>query len=152
MTLQGKVAIVTGGNTGIGKAVALAYAGQGASIVIDYVADPDTTEALGKQLRDLGDQVTAVKADVSKIADLEKLLGIGRGGSAASSCAPVVFTSPAAGDAAPVAGAVITCRLLLTVTRCSRRTGSAGSRPGIPGPAVQPGRGRAGGRGRRVLR
>ena len=76
----------------------------------------------------------------------------GRGGNAASSCAPVVFTSPVAGDAASVAAAVITCWLLLTVTRCSRRTGSAGSRPGIPAPAVQPGRGRAGGRGRRALR
>ena len=75
MTLQGKVAIVTGGNTGIGKAVVLALAAEGASIVIDYVADPDATEALEQQVRDLGDKVTAVKADVSKIADLETLIG-----------------------------------------------------------------------------
>ena len=75
MTLQGKVAIVTGGNTGIGKAVVLALAAEGASIVIDYVADPDATEALEQQVRDLGDKVTAVKADVSKVADLEMLIG-----------------------------------------------------------------------------
>ncbi len=75
MTLQGKVAIVTGGNTGIGKAVVLALAAEGASIVIDYVADPEATEALEQQVRDLGDKVTAVKADVSKIADLESLIG-----------------------------------------------------------------------------
>jgi glucose 1-dehydrogenase len=74
MTLKGKVAIVTGGNTGIGKAVVLALAAEGASIVIDYVADPDATEALEQQVRDLGDAVTAVKADVSKIADLEMLI------------------------------------------------------------------------------
>ena len=75
VTLQGKVAIVTGGNTGIGKAVVLALAAEGASIVIDYVADPEATEALEQQVRDLGDKVTAVNADVSKIADLEALIG-----------------------------------------------------------------------------
>ncbi len=75
MTLHGKVAIVTGGNTGIGKAVVLALAAEGASIVIDYVADPEATEALEQQVRDLGDEVTAVEADVSKIGDLETLIG-----------------------------------------------------------------------------
>ena len=75
MTLHGKVAIVTGGNTGIGKAVVLALAQEGASIVIDYVVDPEATEDLERQVRALGDQVTAVKADVSKVADLERLIG-----------------------------------------------------------------------------
>lgn len=56
MTLHGKVAIVTGGNTGIGKAVVVALAAEGASIVIDYVADPDATEALEQQVRDLGER------------------------------------------------------------------------------------------------
>jgi glucose 1-dehydrogenase len=75
MSLDGKVAIVTGGNTGIGMAIVLALAAEGASIVIDYVADPDATEALEKQLWDLGDKVTAVKADVSSIDDLQTLIG-----------------------------------------------------------------------------
>jgi NAD(P)-dependent dehydrogenase (short-subunit alcohol dehydrogenase family) len=39
MHLEGKVAIVTGGNSGIGKAIALALAALGADIVIDYVAE-----------------------------------------------------------------------------------------------------------------
>ncbi|HZS90208.1 MAG TPA: SDR family NAD(P)-dependent oxidoreductase, partial [Chloroflexota bacterium] len=40
MSLQGKVAIVTGGNSGIGAAIVVALAQQGANVVIDYVANP----------------------------------------------------------------------------------------------------------------
>jgi len=74
VTLQGKVAVVTGGNTGIGKAVVLALASHGASIVIDWIFDEQATEDLEKQVRALGDKVTAVKADVSKVADLQMLI------------------------------------------------------------------------------
>jgi glucose 1-dehydrogenase len=75
MALAGKVAIVTGGNSGIGKAIALELARQGARIVIDYIAHPDATEALEKEIASLGDQSVGVQADVSRIADLEKLVG-----------------------------------------------------------------------------
>jgi glucose 1-dehydrogenase len=74
MTLEGKVAIVTGGNSGIGKAVVLALANEGASIVIDYVADEEAETQLEAQLRALGDKVVGVKADVSKIDDLRRLV------------------------------------------------------------------------------
>jgi glucose 1-dehydrogenase len=72
--LQGKVAIVTGGNTGIGKAVVLALAAQGASVVIDYVSNPQATEDLERKIADLGEAATAVEADVSKIADLQRMI------------------------------------------------------------------------------
>jgi glucose 1-dehydrogenase len=72
--LQGKVAIVTGGNTGIGKAVVLALAAQGASVVIDYVSNPQATEDLERKIADLGEAATAVEADVSKIADLQRMV------------------------------------------------------------------------------
>ncbi len=74
MTLKGKVAIVTGGNSGIGKAIVLALAEQGANVVIDYVADEQATEDLEKQVAALGDQSIGVEADVSKVEDLERLV------------------------------------------------------------------------------
>ena len=73
MSLKGKVAIVTGGNSGIGKAIVLALAEQGANIVIDYVANPEATEELEKQVVALGDKAIGVDADVSKVADLQTL-------------------------------------------------------------------------------
>ncbi len=74
MTLKDKVAIVTGGNSGIGKAIALGLAKAGASIVIDYIADPDATSALEREIAALGDKAIGVDADVSQIGDLQKLI------------------------------------------------------------------------------
>jgi glucose 1-dehydrogenase len=74
MSLQGKVAIVTGGNSGIGKAIVLALAREGASLVIDYVAHPDATEDLEQQVEALGARAIGVEADVSAIEDLAKLV------------------------------------------------------------------------------
>jgi glucose 1-dehydrogenase len=74
MTLEGKTAIVTGGNSGIGKAIVLALAKQDANIVIDYVANPQATEDLEKQVIALGDRAIGVDADVSKIEDLQRLI------------------------------------------------------------------------------
>jgi glucose 1-dehydrogenase len=74
MSLQGKVAVVTGGNSGIGKAIVLELAKQGATIVIDYRSHPDATEDLEKQVAALGDQVIGVQADVSKLEDLQALI------------------------------------------------------------------------------
>ena len=74
MSLKNKVAIVTGGNSGIGKAIVLELARQGASIAIDYVVHPEATEALEQQIARLGDQSIGVNADVSKLTDLQKLV------------------------------------------------------------------------------
>ncbi|MDE2369616.1 MAG: glucose 1-dehydrogenase [Burkholderiales bacterium] len=74
MNLKDKVAIVTGGNSGIGQAIVLELARQGANVVIDYVANPDATAALEKQVEALGDRAIGVQADVSKLDDLQRLI------------------------------------------------------------------------------
>jgi glucose 1-dehydrogenase len=74
MSLQGKVAIVTGGNSGIGQAIVLELARQSAKVVIDYVCHPEAAEALEREVAKLGDQSIGVKANVSKLADLQMLV------------------------------------------------------------------------------
>jgi glucose 1-dehydrogenase len=74
MLLDNKTAIVTGGNSGIGKAIVLELARQGARIVIDYVSHPDATEELERQVAALGDQAIGIDADVSQVADLQRLI------------------------------------------------------------------------------
>jgi glucose 1-dehydrogenase len=72
--LEGKVAIVTGGNTGIGQAVVVALAAKGAKVVIDYVTNEQATEALQQKLAALGETAVGVEADVSKIDDLQRMI------------------------------------------------------------------------------
>jgi glucose 1-dehydrogenase len=74
MSLKNKVAIVTGGNSGIGKSIVLELARQGASVVIDYVCHPEATDALEKQITAMGDLAVGIDADVSRVSDLQKLI------------------------------------------------------------------------------
>src|SRR5215216_5361469 len=74
MSLKDKVAIVTGGNSGIGQAIVLELARLDASIVIDYLVHPEATEALKHQITELGGQCIGIEADVSKLTDLHKLV------------------------------------------------------------------------------
>ncbi len=74
LSLAGKVAIVTGGNSGIGQAVTIALADRSAKVVIDYVCHPEATEELERKLAAMGDDAIGVEADVSKVADLQRLI------------------------------------------------------------------------------
>jgi glucose 1-dehydrogenase len=74
MPLQNKVAIVTGGNSGIGKAIALGLAKAGANIVIDYISDPSATNALELEIVASGDRAIGVDADVSRVDQLQTLI------------------------------------------------------------------------------
>jgi glucose 1-dehydrogenase len=74
MPLKGKIAIVTGGNSGIGKAIALGLAKAGANIVIDYITHPEVTDTLEREIVALGANAIGVDADVSRVEDLQKLV------------------------------------------------------------------------------
>ena len=56
MSLAGRVAIVTGGNSGIGMAIVRGVARQGAKVVINYIVHPDATDELTKQIESEGGQ------------------------------------------------------------------------------------------------
>jgi glucose 1-dehydrogenase len=72
--LSGKTLIVTGGNSGIGAAIVLAAAAEGANVVIDYVAHPEETEEMVGRIEAAGGHAVGVQADVSKPADLERMV------------------------------------------------------------------------------
>ncbi len=72
--LKGKVAVVTGGGRGIGRAIALKLAENGADIVINYNSSPEYAEAVKNEIEELGVRAVAVKADVGKAAEVEELI------------------------------------------------------------------------------
>jgi glucose 1-dehydrogenase len=65
-TLAGQKALVTGANSGIGEAVALALGKAGADVVVNYVANPGQAEEVAAAIRDEGVKAYAHKADVSQ--------------------------------------------------------------------------------------
>lgn len=64
--LAGQVALVTGANSGIGEAVALALGEAGADIVVNYVSKPEVAEEVAERIRQFGSRAIAIQADVSK--------------------------------------------------------------------------------------
>jgi glucose 1-dehydrogenase len=74
MLLKDKTIVVTGGNSGIGEAIVLAAAAEGANVVIDYVAHPEETTALIARVEAAGGHAVGIQADVSKVADLRAMV------------------------------------------------------------------------------
>ena len=73
--LAGKRALITGGNTGIGRAVALAYAREGADVAICFVDREAEARSLEGEIRALGRRSLAVRADVTSESDVTDLFG-----------------------------------------------------------------------------
>jgi glucose 1-dehydrogenase len=74
MRLQNKVAIITGAATGIGHAIAVRFAREGASVVVDYVGGPDTANQTEAEIKSFGGKTISVAADVSSPAQVQNLI------------------------------------------------------------------------------
>ena len=79
MRLAGKVALVTGAQQGIGKAIALAYGREGASVVVNYLDERSAAEAVAAHIRELGPGAVAVAGDVSRLTDVRGMVDAGAG-------------------------------------------------------------------------
>ena len=74
MKLSGKKALVTGSSQGIGQAIALRLAEEGADVVINYVTHPETAAETVQSVLKLGRRAVAIKGDLSKVADTQRLV------------------------------------------------------------------------------
>ena len=73
MRLRDKVAVITGSGRGIGQAIALAYAKEGAHVIVNDI-DADTARATAAVASGLGAKAIAVTGDVAKAADIARLI------------------------------------------------------------------------------
>jgi 3-oxoacyl-[acyl-carrier protein] reductase len=71
--LKGKVAVVTGASKGIGAGIARALGAEGASVVVNYSSSKEGAERVVAEINDKGGKAIAVKGDVSKAADVQRL-------------------------------------------------------------------------------
>lgn len=74
MKLENKVAVVTGAATGIGQAIAVGMAREGAAVAVDYVGSPETANATVQQIESAGGRALAVAADVSEPEQVASLI------------------------------------------------------------------------------
>ncbi len=72
--LSGKVAIVTGGNGGIGKGIARGLAGSGANIVIGARNEAKTADAAAEIKTDFGVEVLGIKADMLQVSEIDEMV------------------------------------------------------------------------------
>lgn len=77
MNLEGKVALVTGGSRGLGKAIALKLASLGADIIINYTSNSSKAEEVKKEIEALGRRAEIIQADISDFNKAKELVEAG---------------------------------------------------------------------------
>ncbi len=99
MELDGKVAIVTGASSGIGREGALALAQAGANVVVNGRSQMQKAEEVAHQIEAMGRKALAVQADVSKSEDVDRLVSQTVG---ALGKVDILFNNAGIGEFAPL--------------------------------------------------
>jgi NAD(P)-dependent dehydrogenase (short-subunit alcohol dehydrogenase family) len=74
MKLAGRIALVTGAQQGIGAAIAIALAEEGADVTITWLDDEPAAEAVAARIRQAGRRVHLIRADVAQLTDIESMV------------------------------------------------------------------------------
>jgi 3-oxoacyl-[acyl-carrier protein] reductase len=74
MKIKDKVALVTGSSRGVGRAIAVGYAKEGAKVVVNYTSNEKAALEVVENVKNLGSHAIAVKADVASKPDVDKLV------------------------------------------------------------------------------
>jgi 3-oxoacyl-[acyl-carrier protein] reductase len=74
MKLKDKVALVTGASRGLGKAIALQLAAEGARVTVNYMKNADKAEEVVKEIISRGGNAAAIRADITSLPEVEKMV------------------------------------------------------------------------------
>ncbi len=74
MRLENRVALITGAARGVGKGIALRFASEGANVIVNYRSSREAAEKLCEQIRAMGRDATAIRADISSEDQVGKML------------------------------------------------------------------------------
>jgi 3-oxoacyl-[acyl-carrier protein] reductase len=74
MKLEGKNAVVTGGGRGVGRAISLAFAQEGANVVVNYAGNQKAADEVVGLIQAMGRKAVAVKGDVGQETDAQKII------------------------------------------------------------------------------
>lgn len=72
--LEGKAAVVTGGGRGIGRAICLAFAKEGADVIVNYATKDQPAQEVVEKIQQMGRRAVAVKGNVAIRADVERII------------------------------------------------------------------------------